>query len=712
MSCTDNRSNCTADICYNYNNRIILSRRNNLEKKQMVPVSSFSIENRSIFVVIIFLLILTCVSGISVAGETEQDLASDLKKMTLEELMNVEVATVYSASKYEQKTTEAPSSVTVITSDEIRKYGYRTLADVLKSVRGFYVTNDRNYSYVGVRGFGRPSDYNSRVLILVDGHRINDNIYDSAFIGQEFILDLDLIDHIEVIRGPGSSLYGTNAFFAVIDIFTRQGEAFQGSEVSGEAGSFDTYKGRFSYGHKFGNDADMLLSGSVLDSKGQNLFFREYESPDSHNGVSRNSDYERNYSLFSKLSYKGFMLEGAYVSRTKGIPTGAYETRLNDPRNKTLDQRGYIELGYTHTIDQQSALQARIYYDSYSYYGRYTYVEDPMTISNDIGRGDWFGGELKVNSRIFERHKLVLGTEYRYNMREDQKNYDENPFALYMDDKRHSTVWAVYVQDEFQILQNLILNAGARYDNYETFGSTINPRLALIYSPWIHTTVKLIYGKAFRTPNVYELYFYDEITSRASLNLKPEKIKTSEIIIEQYIGKDLLISVSGFYYKIKDLISQQTDPIDGLLFFKNVESVHASGIACEMKKKYESGLEGRISYSFQETRDEQTGQILTNSPKHLAKVNMIVPLIKEKLFLGLEEQYMSKRRTLADRETGAFFITNLTLYSRQFMKGMELSGSLYNLFDKKYGDPVGLEFRQDTIEQDGLSFRVKLTYRF
>ena len=100
--------------------------------------------------------------GLSVAAETGQDSSEDLKRMTIEELMEVEVTTVYGASKYEQKTTEAPSSVTVITSDEIRKYGYRSLADILKSVRGFYVTNDRNYSYVGVRGFGRPSDYNSR----------------------------------------------------------------------------------------------------------------------------------------------------------------------------------------------------------------------------------------------------------------------------------------------------------------------------------------------------------------------------------------------------------------------------------------------------------------------------------------------------------------------------------------------------------------------
>jgi outer membrane receptor for ferrienterochelin and colicin len=98
-----------------------------------------------------------------------------------EELLFKDIASVYTASKYEQKITEAPSKVSIVTDDEIRRYGYRTLADILRSLPGFYVSYDRNYSYVGVRGFGVPGDYNTRVLMLVDGHRINDNIYDSTY---------------------------------------------------------------------------------------------------------------------------------------------------------------------------------------------------------------------------------------------------------------------------------------------------------------------------------------------------------------------------------------------------------------------------------------------------------------------------------------------------------------------------------------------------
>ena len=116
--------------------------------------------------------------------------APELNGKSLEELLNVQVESVEGAARHVQRTTEAPASVTVITASDIETFGWRTLADVLKSVRGFHVTYDRNYSYIGVRAFGRPTDYNNRVLVMVDGRRLNDSIYDSAYIGTDFPLDL------------------------------------------------------------------------------------------------------------------------------------------------------------------------------------------------------------------------------------------------------------------------------------------------------------------------------------------------------------------------------------------------------------------------------------------------------------------------------------------------------------------------------------------
>jgi iron complex outermembrane receptor protein len=159
-------------------------------------------------------------SGSVAAQESKK---GDLGGLSLEDLAKMQVDSVYGASKFLQQASDAPASVTVVTAEEIQRYGYRTLADVLRSVRGFYVIYDRNYTYVSVRGFSRPGDYNARILFLLDGHRVNDNVYDGAYVGSEFPVDVDLIERIEIIRGPHSSAYGTGAFAAVINAITKRG---------------------------------------------------------------------------------------------------------------------------------------------------------------------------------------------------------------------------------------------------------------------------------------------------------------------------------------------------------------------------------------------------------------------------------------------------------------------------------------------------------
>ncbi|HTH10691.1 MAG TPA: Plug domain-containing protein, partial [Acidovorax sp.] len=126
--------------------------------------------------------------------------------------MQIEVTT---ASRYTQTALEAPAMVSVVTAEDILLFGYRTLAEVLAGMRGLYVSYDRSYHYLGNRGFATPGDYNTRVLLLVNGVRFNDNLYDQASIGTDFPLDLDLIDRVEFVPGPGSAVYGANAFFGV-----------------------------------------------------------------------------------------------------------------------------------------------------------------------------------------------------------------------------------------------------------------------------------------------------------------------------------------------------------------------------------------------------------------------------------------------------------------------------------------------------------------
>jgi len=653
-------------------------------------------------------------------AKADEDRPSTSRPAAEEALLFGEIPSVYGASKYEQKVTDAPSSVSIITASEIEKYGYRTLADILQSVRAFYVTYDRNYNYVGVRGFGPPGDYNTRILVLLDGHRLNDNVYDQAPVGTEFPVDVSLIDRVEIIRGPASSLYGTNAFFAVINVITKRGRDIKGAQLAGEIASFHTYKGRLTYGNRPAGGIEFLLSGSFYDSQGpRRLYYREFDDPSTNYGVAEKADGDRYYRFFSRLAFRDFSLEGSYSLRRKQIPTGSWGTVFNDPRNQTTDEAAFVDLSYDHAFENGVSLQARLGYDHFTYEGHYVYdlaeEGDPpqVAVNKDLGTGDRLNAQVQASAQVLERITLLAGSEVQLNLTQKQRSYYEDPFSELLDDRRESTIWAFFSQADYRILKNLTLNAGVRYDHYHTFGGTANPRAALIYSPFQGTTLKALFGQAFRSPNAYEFYYSDGgLTSKANPRLSPEKIRSYELVWEQCVGSRIRTVASGYYYKISNLITQHLDPSDGLVVYDNLGEIEAKGMGLEVEGRWPSGLEGRISYSLQFADLLGADSPLPNSPRSLVKFNLIAPILPEKLFAGLEVRYTSKRGTLAGREIGDFAIANLTLFSKDLLKGLEFSTSVYNLFDKRYGDPGSGEHIQDTIEQDGRTFRVKLTYSF
>jgi len=668
--------------------------------------------NKAVLLFIFYCIFQTAGFLSPVAAELHSE---DLTDLSLEALMDI---SVHAASRFEQKTYEAPSSVSVISSDEIKRYGYRTLADILRSIRGFYVTYDRNYHYIGVRGFSRPGDFNSKVLLLIDGHRINDSIFDQDPIGTDFPLDIDLIDRIEVIRGPGSSLYGSNAFFATINIITKK--TLDIIEASASASDFDTYTGRITLGRRLSEATDILLSGTMMGSRGRNLYYREFDTPEQNNGLAEEADYDRSGSFFGRLRYHDLSIEGSYISRTKGIPTAAYETIFNDKDSRTTDRRGFIDLRFNRLfIEKTLNVAARLFYDYYSYDGYYPYdFGTPSTgtnrsINRDIAEGQQLAGELLLSRKFFGSHTVSAGFEARYNLKIYQHNYYDSPGHEEFVDSRNSSVWALYMQDEFHILDNLILNAGLRHDHYSTFGGSTNPRIALLYEPLSGSAFKLIYGSAFRAPNAYELYFESkESGEKSNPDLKPEKIRTYELVYEQYLGKNIKAAVSGFIYRIKDLISQTLDTTDSMLVYRNSDEIRTKGIELELEGRLWNRLHGRISYTYQRAIDGSSGKIISNSPQHLAKLNILAALLKDRLFAGIEEQYTGRRVTLQGNRTREALITNITIFGKNIIKGAELSGSIYNLFNSRYSDPGAGQHTQDEIRQDGRNFRIKLTYAF
>jgi len=651
------------------------------------------------------LLFFPLLAAPAVAVADPNPLPRDLTELPLESLMEIELPKVYGASKIEQKSTEAPSSVTVITADEIRRYGHRTLGDVLQSVQGFQVSSDRNYSFLGTRGLNL-GDFNSRILLLVDGHRVNNNLTDGALVDTAFILDVDLIERVEIIRGPGSVLYGNNAFFGVINVITRQGKNVNGAEVSGEYASFDTFKGRVSLGKQFTNGLQLLVSGSLYDSDGDpKLFYHEFNTPAQNNGVARNLDGDAFGSFFGSVSFQDFTVQGAFNRREKANPTAQFFTTFNDPRLRTVDERSYASFKYAHSFPDVVDVTAQLYYDRTDF--EIGYPAAPA-LFKEVQAGEWWGLELQANKRLWERHVITLGVEYRDDFHQSDRVSDSNTGQIFTDLNRRRASHGVYLQGDFAVLTNLHLNAGIRYDQYGDFDPAFDPRLALIYNPIQTATLKLLYGTAFRTPNFLELgdpRFQD---------IKPEKITSYELVYEQELTRHLRSSVSGFYNEMSDLIVLENGN------FTNFDAT-TKGLELALDGAWTNGIRTRLSYTLQKVEDRSGSRNLPDSPEQLVKLNFSVPLYAQKVFASLEFQYTSRRHTLfttstgntlAGVDAGGFGVMNFTLFSQNLVPNLEISASVYNLLDHQYGDPASRFHQQDIIARDGRTFRAKLTYRF
>jgi len=163
---------------------------------------------------------------------------------------------------------ETPSSVTVIPAAEISAMGYRTLGEALRWVRGLFVTDDRNYTFLGVRGLQRPGDYNNKILLTLDGHSLNGAVYGDAAFGTEQGIDLEQVERIEVVRGPGSTIYGSYAALAVVNVVTRRAQSEPGTRFDLRAGGAGEWRGRASVASTLPMTATTVLSTPATSAVG------------------------------------------------------------------------------------------------------------------------------------------------------------------------------------------------------------------------------------------------------------------------------------------------------------------------------------------------------------------------------------------------------------------------------------------------------------
>lgn len=633
-------------------------------------------------------------------AQTDPADPADLVNLPLERLLEIEVE---GASRFAQPLAEAPAAVSVVTAADIRRFGFRHLGEALQSLRGVYTTNERDYTYLGIRGFARPGDYNTRLLMMADGLRVNDPIYDTAPIGHEAPIDMDWIKRLEFVPGPGSALYGANAIFGVANAVLYSGADIAGRRVSAEIGSHGMARVGLLTGRREADGRDWIVGVSGYRRRGADLHFNEFDIPGVSDGVARGLDGERSLKAFAKLGDGPWQLSAGLSARRKNVPTAYYGTLFNTPGNVIDDDYAYGSLGHSKTLAADWTQNLRLRAGSYRYQSRYV---SAGLVSGDEAASHWWGLDYLLTYTGRPDHKLLIGTDMQRNSRLRQRYFDVDPPADYLDDRRSGNAIGLFVQDEWRLDSRWMTNIGLRLDRLAGFAA-VSPRAALIYNPVPAATLKLLHGRAFRPPNNYERYYSDgDALQKANPDLKPERIVTNELVADYAFTPGLRVSASYYRYRMKNLVEQITDPADSLAVFVNRAPINAQGLEAEIESLFGNGL--RIKGSLGRQILRQPFGDAVNSPQRMGKLQVDGPVFGPQWLLGLGLRAMSRRQGL-NRDVPGHVIGNLVLTHKNAERLGEWSLAVYNVAGHRYLDPAPATLTPVAVPQDGREFRLGWT---
>jgi iron complex outermembrane receptor protein len=601
--------------------------------------------------------------------------AEDAPELDLYKDMPIVVA----AAKRQQTQRQAASAVTVVTADDIALFGDRSLGDVLRTQRGFYLNSDGLNWFAGVRGFLRPDEWNARILVLVDGRPTREIIYDQTHIDEDFVVPLEAVKQIEIIRGPGSSLYGTDAVFGVVNIVTKSGADINGVQTTVTAGTQDTARVNSLFGFVTRGDWDILGDLSGYNTNGDHSVHFDGVTDAAHDyGTINNSDYQNTYSGFFKAAKGEFTATLDFENRLQGNRDATYETSWLEPGSMS-ETRDNLTLKFDHEITPDQHLRAMAYYGDYDY-DQHWNVDGSLPGTPEIyrtqGLDKWLGEEVSYDWQVNKQINFLTGAEGTQALQAHQEDTDSSLGVLLNTNQSYNDA-GVFVQADDSVTKWLTLTAGAREDQVQRLGTNFSPRLAAVITPNDADTIKALYGRAFREPNLYELFYAVPSNSLANPNLQPEICDTYELDWEHQFASGWRTTLDGYVWHLSNTISNVALP-NNISQYQNIGSDLASGLEAEASKKWDTGGSFRIYGSVD--RADHDGDWLTHSPQWIVGVSTTIPVINNRTFLSLEPQIVGGMKSDLGQVTSPTYITNIVMTSRDIRPGMDFQLGLYNLF--------------------------------
>jgi outer membrane receptor for ferrienterochelin and colicin len=661
--------------------------------------------------------------------EQTVEVTSDVQARVDADLTAVEEVTA--ASRVTEAAADAPSSVTIITAQELRAMNYPTIAEALRGVRGVFVGDDTSYTNVGFRGFAPPGDYGDHVLVLVDGQPTNDNYVGSSYVGYDGRADIADIQRIEVVRGPGSALYGTGAFFGVINLVTRDRTAPTHGEVEVSTADAGVGHARATAQVRFSEDAGAWVSAGAAHGMGRDFFFKEYASDPATGGNARGVDGFDTGTVNGRVWWKDLTVQWLLTSRKKTLPSGEYVTVFGDPRNRLDDTRGLVEVRYEPKVTKQLQLLTRAHYNYYGFDDFLVYTpENGGNLMEDF-RGQWVGLEERALWTPVPQLRVTAGGEAQDHFMAHQRSIPQYGIP-YLDKDSPFTLVAGYAVADWEPSPLVKVSLGGRLDDYSSGSAPPpNPRGAIIFRPYKGGNLKIMGGSAFRAPSVYER-FYRGPTQAQGGNcplpvmqscadnppaLNPETVVSGEVEFTHSFSNTVSATVAGYYNEVKNLIELVGDgtSMSPNQYQNSDTPVQTFGGEFEVRREWRNGWMVAANYSYQHSayesgsaRPEHSGREVPNSPNHLGSVKGAAPIVGSLLTAMTRVSFQGPRFDRNDRytdppqlQTSSAVIWDIVLSGQAERYGIRYALGLYNAMDYRYSVPISHEFTQDTMVQPG-----------